>query len=65
MDGALSNEVRFRAKVNDRVPAHELFVWADEIERLEKELAGALEVIERRVRNQNVSVLNDLEKADV
>ena len=35
MDGVLSNEVRFRAKVNDRVPAHELLVWADEIEKLE------------------------------
>jgi hypothetical protein len=38
----LSAEVRFRAKVNDRVPAHELSAWADKIEKLEdqvKELA--------------------------
>ena len=35
MEGKLSNEVRFRAKVNDHVPAHELLVWADEIEKLE------------------------------
>ncbi len=32
----LSSEVRFRAKVNDRVPAHELYAWADKIEKLEK-----------------------------
>ena len=40
MEGKLSNEVRFRAKVNDRVPAHELLVWADEIEKLELTIAN-------------------------
>ena len=35
MDGTLSNEVRFRAKVKDHVPPHELLVWAGEIEKLE------------------------------
>ena len=40
MEGKLSNEVRFRAKVKDHVPPHELLVWADEIEKLELTIAN-------------------------
>ena len=59
MDGTLSNEVRFRAKVNDRVPPHELLVWADEIERLER-IAGYAAKYARGDENAYLSVLQQL-----
>ena len=59
MDETLSNEVRFRAKVNDRVPAHELLVWAGKIEKLEAKvriLGGTVKLCSDDLANMRESM---------
>lgn len=45
MSETLSSEIRFRAKVNDRVPPNELLAWAEKIEALEQLRTEAENVI--------------------
>ena len=52
MDGKLSNEVRFRAKVNDHVPPNELLAWADRIEAMEQALEIAQDMTEDHIRER-------------
>ena len=51
MEGKLSNEVRFRAKVNYHVPPNELLAWADKIQSLEAQTIKSIKLfIWREIR---------------